>query len=508
MYRHRYGGSPFSTPSDLKSRQENSDNGAEDRKITSRKFSRKPIKMSTKNHPASKVAATAAAGKGDDSDLSHPTFPKGPGKPGEKSAATTPKDLMVSYSHADRDMMLRVREKLDQSGISVWVDVSGLQAGVDFLSKIGEAIIDAKLFISLLSGNCVQSRYCQDELALAYVSDTAIFPLAIEEPANFKSKMDTGMKLQLARYEWTVVNNENFDEQLNSLIEKLKSELKRRNELEEKEKIEGRPKLERAKSRTKINKTLDSKLSSPSDATGVDMMPEKFWRDHFKMADVIDFQQFYGVLSSQFKEQIDEYFQETDQEWLKSIIHRELEVEEDDEKLYKYNFDSFCMIDGMPRPVWERLLNQAMESYAMKDVFNMESSVRVEAIENLGKFRSAAVIDALRDLLTDPDANVRAVASVSLARTEANDPVTLKFLSKTLNDKDRLVREAGCLALGHLQAKQAVSKLLHLWRNDVISHVREAAKVALDQIGGPEVEKAMHVTKVLADEIRQLTNQE
>ena len=80
-----------------------------------------------------------------------------------------------------------------------------------------------------------------------------------------------------------------------------------------------------------------------------------------------------------------------------------------------------------------------------------------------GKFRSAAVIDALRDLLSDPDANVRAVASVSLARTEANDPVTLKFLSKTLNDKDRLVREAGCLALGHLQAKQAVSKLLHLW---------------------------------------------
>lgn len=80
-----------------------------------------------------------------------------------------------------------------------------------------------------------------------------------------------------------------------------------------------------------------------------------------------------------------------------------------------------------------------------------------------GKFRSAAVIDALRDLLSDADANVRAVASVSLARTEANDPVTLKFLSKTLNDKDRLVREAGCLALGHLQAKQAVAKLLHLW---------------------------------------------
>jgi len=95
---------------------------------------------------------------------------------------------------------------------------------------------------------------------------------------------------------------------------------------------------------------------------------------------------------------------------------------------------------------------------------------------------------------------------VSLARTDSNDPVTSKFLMKTLNDKDRLVREAGCLALGHLKVEKAVSKLLHLWRNDVISHVREAANVALMQIGGPEVDRQMKVTKVLADEIRQLTS--
>ena len=39
----------------------------------------------------------------------------------------------------------------------------------------------------------------------------------------------------------------------------------------------------------------------------------------------------------------------------------------------------------------------------------------------------------------------------------------------------------------------------------MISHVRDAAFVALQQIGGAEVEREMHVTKVLADEIRQLT---
>ena len=36
-------------------------------------------------------------------------------------------------------------DALEAAGITVWVDVSGLEAGVDFLSKIGEAIIDCKV---------------------------------------------------------------------------------------------------------------------------------------------------------------------------------------------------------------------------------------------------------------------------------------------------------------------------------------------------------------------------
>lgn len=74
-----------------------------------------------------------------------------------------------------------------------------------------------------------------------------------------------------------------------------------------------------------------------------------------------------------------------------------------------------------------------------------------------------AVIDALRDLLTDPDYNVRAVAAISLAKTGANDKPTIKQLMKSLNDKDRLVREAGCLALGHLKVQEAIPKLINLW---------------------------------------------
>ena len=44
----------------------------------------------------------------------------------------------------------------------------------------------------------------------------------------------------------------------------------------------------------------------------------------------------------------------------------------------------FCTVDHQYISFWERVKEQAIESYTMKEVFDMDSSVRVEAIENLG----------------------------------------------------------------------------------------------------------------------------
>ena len=43
-------------------------------------------------------------------------------------------------------------------------------------------------------------------------------------------------------------------------------------------------------------------------------------------------------------------------------------------------------MDGTLCPLWQKIEDQARESYAMKDVFNIDCHVRVEAIENLSKF--------------------------------------------------------------------------------------------------------------------------
>ena len=73
------------------------------------------------------------------------------------------------------------------------------------------------------------------------------------------------------------------------------------------------------------------------------------------------------------------------------------------------------------------------------------------------------MVEALLDLLTDPDKNVQTVAAISLARTGAREPRVIRSLLKTLSSKDRLVRESGCLSLGHLKVAEAVPKIVHLW---------------------------------------------
>ena len=79
------------------------------------------------------------------------------------------------------------------------------------------------------------------------------------------------------------------------------------------------------------------------------------------------------------------------------------------------------------------------------------------------KFRSTSAVNTLLDLLSDDDNNVRTVAAIALARTGVKEKKVIKALLKTLNNPDRLVRESGCLALGHLQAPEAVTRIVLLW---------------------------------------------
>ena len=73
------------------------------------------------------------------------------------------------------------------------------------------------------------------------------------------------------------------------------------------------------------------------------------------------------------------------------------------------------------------------------------------------------MVEALLQLMTDPDPNVRAVAAISLGRTGRSEEQIIDELIKLLDDKDRIVRQSACLSLGTLKAVKAVPAIGNIW---------------------------------------------
>ena len=81
--------------------------------------------------------------------------------------------------HADPWIVL---DALEAHNISVWVDVVGLNAGVNFLNKIGQAIIDSKVRIPVKSRPCNQAYLMLRYLVL--LADGRIVVVIYWEPGQ------------------------------------------------------------------------------------------------------------------------------------------------------------------------------------------------------------------------------------------------------------------------------------------------------------------------------------
>lgn len=410
-------------------------------------------------------------------------------------------EVMLSYDAEDATVASKLKDMIGKKGIHAWTADSEATAGTDIFNAIGRIIVDCKIFVFIMSDSSVASKLCQDQLALAYVSKKNIFPVQLNEREDLLANMDNGMKLQLAGFEWFSLNNDLESESkefVDRVCEEVQSEI-------EQEKADGSKKdARKASKRQKALTNLNSSLSKTKISRLHLEDASTYWSQSFGKETTISWEKFRSKILIDFKDDFEETFGEKDTEWLLSILHREMMVDSSENMLKKDKYLEFCSVHDVIHPLWLRVQEQARESYAMREVFSMDSSVRVQAIENLGKYKSATVIQALIDLLTDSDVNIQAVAIISLARTGSNDITTIVNLKKCLKSKDRVVREAACLALGHVKATQAVENLVNLWRNDIISNVREAALVALKNIGGQKASEAIRVTTVLEKEIRAL----
>lgn len=212
------------------------------------------------------------------------------------------------------------------------------------------------------------------------------------------------------------------------------------------------------------------------------------------------------------------------EDWLRQLLTKDLFGQA--ETIERNTYDAICVTlhrhqrdSARENPpsnnndnFYRRVKEFGMGKLAMVNVFNMDSSVRLVAIQNLGQYQTPEIVAGLVELLNDQDPNIRTVATLALGRCKSSPEVITRHkivshLLKRISDADRLVRQAACISLGHIRAGEAVKTLIQVWRNEPISNVRDAAFAALGRMEGEDAKVAIDMTKKLEEEVRSLRNQ-
>jgi WD40 repeat protein len=140
-------------------------------------------------------------------------------QPAEDSAATETYDAFVSYSREDQVFVKRLTEALAARGKRSWVDWADIPPTAEWMAEIREAIDAADTYVVVLSPASIASKVCAAELDGAMAANKRIVPILAREVA------EGTVPDALARLNWVVFTDADFDGAVRKLVEALETDL-------------------------------------------------------------------------------------------------------------------------------------------------------------------------------------------------------------------------------------------------------------------------------------------
>ena len=89
-------------------------------------------------------------------------------------------DVFVSYSSKDKAIADTIVAALENNQIRCWYAPRDIKPGEDWGNAITTAVINARIFLMIFSGNANQSQRVLDELNFAISQQAVILPFRIE----------------------------------------------------------------------------------------------------------------------------------------------------------------------------------------------------------------------------------------------------------------------------------------------------------------------------------------
>lgn len=97
----------------------------------------------------------------------------------EEKISKTGEHIMISYNSASRDLCLKIKSKLEQNGLKVWIDVEKISG--QCLQSMAQAIENSYCVLICLSEKYRQSINCQSEALYAFRLNKPIIPLIMQK---------------------------------------------------------------------------------------------------------------------------------------------------------------------------------------------------------------------------------------------------------------------------------------------------------------------------------------
>jgi WD40 repeat protein len=97
-----------------------------------------------------------------------------------KNANNLLTQVFLSHSDTDRAILEKVAKSLRREAFTIWTNRTDIKTGTEFQNEINQGIEGADNLVYLISPDSIQSKYCQDELSLAFGNKKRIIPLLIE----------------------------------------------------------------------------------------------------------------------------------------------------------------------------------------------------------------------------------------------------------------------------------------------------------------------------------------
>ncbi|CAF3986523.1 unnamed protein product [Rotaria sp. Silwood2] len=124
-------------------------------------------------------------------------------------------DVMISYSHKDKEICLRIHQQLINDGFRVWIDNDCLRGST--MVGIANAIENSLCVMICMSNTYKQSVYCQSEAHYAFERRCRLIPIIVE--SNYRPDGWLGIIVSGKIYVDFLIN------EFNLAYEKLKNEI-------------------------------------------------------------------------------------------------------------------------------------------------------------------------------------------------------------------------------------------------------------------------------------------